>query len=152
MDKEKLRRRLRTVFLNEFDAHLDTLQRGLQSLDAAPEAVEGELVDTLHRTAHSLKGSSRSAGVPILQRAGYALERIFAKVRAERQPPDPQIFRLLFTATDALEDARQQLPAQWDLTGRPIEKLLPHLEAAAEGNHHPAPPERADVPGGSFPG
>lgn len=131
MDKEKLRQRLFGIFLGEFDRYLETLRSDLGGLEREPNGpASAEQIERLHRDSHGLKGAARAAGVPVLQQTFFGLERLMASVRDGRRPVDPELLALLAAAAEALGDVRPRLDGQQDLSGPPLEPLLPRLEAA----------------------
>lgn len=133
MDKEKLRQRLFGIFLGEFDRYLETLKADLGGLEREPNGpASTEQIERLHRDSHGLKGAARAAGVPVLQQTFFGLERLMASVREGRRPVDSEVLGLLAAAAEALGEARQKLNAQQDLSGSPLEPLLPRLEAALQ--------------------
>lgn len=131
MDREKLRQRLFGIFLGEFDRYLETLKSDLSGLECDPTGpVSAEQIERLHRDSHGLKGAARAAGVPVLQQTFFGLERLMASVRDGHRPVDAELLGLLAATAVALGDARQKLHEQQDLSGPPLEPLLPRIEAA----------------------
>jgi two-component system chemotaxis sensor kinase CheA len=132
MDKEKLRERLLGIFVSEVEGHVTALREGLAALETGAAIPGGEdPVVALRRAAHTVKGAARSAGVPVLQNAGWAMERIFRAAEEGRCRLDGDLVHLLLQATDAIDEARQRLCEKRDLTGAPLESLLGTLEEAA---------------------
>jgi two-component system chemotaxis sensor kinase CheA len=61
MDQQKLIERLMGTFLLELEEHLRSLNRELLLLEKTPPGSErSELLTTLFRAAHSLKGAARA--------------------------------------------------------------------------------------------
>src|SRR5689334_1396825 len=110
MDKEELTRRLMATFLGELEEHVRALNRDLLALEKAPAGeVRTELVKTLFRTAHSLKGAARSVDVKLVESVCHRLEEILAGVRDGSLALSPERFQLLFAAADAIQDAGSRL-------------------------------------------
>lgn len=120
------------TYLAELEKHVHALNRDLLALEKepVPEAAE-ELLAVIFRTAHSLKGASHSVSVTVVESACHRLEEILAGLRDRRLELTPDLVQLLFTATDAIEDAGSRLRGKQDLTSAPLAMLLPRLEAAA---------------------
>jgi two-component system, chemotaxis family, sensor kinase CheA len=111
---------------------------------ASSPARAGELIASLLRTVHSVKGASRAVSLTLVEMACHGLEEVVSTV-PRGQPTPPEVYELGFAFADALDDARQRLALKQDLSGSPLEALLPQLNAAA----HPAtaqPAPQAPVP------
>src|SRR5262245_24841451 len=134
MDKEKLVKRLMATFLEELEDHVRALNRDLLALEKdAAGAERAELLKTLFRTAHSLKGASRSVNVNLIEGACHQLEEILSSARDGLVRLGREHFSLLFETADAIEEAGMRLREQQDLQEAPLASLLPRLEAAARG-------------------
>jgi two-component system, chemotaxis family, sensor kinase CheA len=132
-ERDDLGERLRATFLQELDEQVHELNAGLLALEqgsAAPETVR-----SLFRSAHTIKGAARVAGVAVIEEACHALESVFADVRDARRRLAGADFSLLFAVVDALADAGARLRGGSDAAGGPLAALLPRLAglAAAEG-------------------
>jgi two-component system chemotaxis sensor kinase CheA len=148
MDREQLQQRLMGTFLGELEEHVRTLNRDLLLLEkdsgdsrapldsargALSDSRRAELIDTLFRAVHSLKGAAHSVNVHAIETACHRLEGVLAAARDGRYALNPNSLQLFFTATDALKDAGERLRAQQPLIDAPIQALLPRLDAAARG-------------------
>src|SRR5271155_5826207 len=97
MDKDQLVKRLMTTFLEELEEHVQAFNRDLLALKKDPSAAErAERLKTLFRSAHSLKGASRSVNVGLLEKACHGLEEILAAVQEGKMALSPDLFSLLF--------------------------------------------------------
>jgi two-component system chemotaxis sensor kinase CheA len=132
VDQDKLIQRLMATFLVEMGEHVRALNRDLLALEKeeAPSA-RADLVTTLFRSAHSLKGAARSVNVTVVESACHQLETILASARDGTLTIGPDLFRLLFEAADAIEDAGKRLGEKEALEAAPLAKLLPRLKAAS---------------------
>ncbi|MBI5444351.1 MAG: Hpt domain-containing protein, partial [Deltaproteobacteria bacterium] len=132
MDQDKLIQRLMATFLAELDEHVRALNRDLLALEKEPTpSARAELVTTLFRTAHSLKGAARAVNVPLIESACHELETILASARAGTLTIGPEVFPLLFEAADAIEISGKRLGEQESLEATPLARLLPRLKTAA---------------------
>src|SRR5260221_3862923 len=139
MDKEKLVQRLIETFLGELEEHARSFNRDLLALEGEPPAEKrAEILRTLFRTAHSLKGASRSVGVGHVEAACHKLEGIIEGIRDGHVPLRPELFQLLFATVDGVEEVGTALREQRDLSGVALVRLLPRLESA--GRATAAPP------------
>src|SRR5262249_27002035 len=106
MDKETLVKQLMTTFLEELDEHVCALNRDLLELEKSSSAEQRqELLKTLFRTAHSLKGASRSVNVGLLEEVCHRLEEILAALQDGRLTLDAELFAALFAAADGIEES-----------------------------------------------
>jgi two-component system chemotaxis sensor kinase CheA len=153
MDREDLARRLMATFLGELDEHVRALNRDLLALEKDPGDRRAELLKSLYRTAHSLKGAARSVNVDVIEAACHRLEEILGGARDGTCPLDPTLVQLIFTAADGLEEAGRRLRDKQDAAGSALEALLPGLDAAARAGLPVAvPPAAAPAPAASSAG
>ncbi|OJH41291.1 hybrid sensor histidine kinase/response regulator [Cystobacter ferrugineus] len=132
MDRDRLAQALMATFLEELEGHVAALNRDLLALEkATTPARAGELMNSLLRTVHSVKGASRAVSVGLIETACHRLEEVLAAVD-NQGPAHPELMELCFATADALDDAGRRLAAKQDLKGTPLEELLPRLEEAAQ--------------------
>lgn len=130
MSRDELAERLYATFVAELDDQVRALNADLLALEASP--ADAERIRSLFRSAHAVKGAARVANVPAVEDACHALESLFARIRDGETALDRAVFELLFTAVDALADARDRLRDRRPLDGAPLSAILPQLHAAAE--------------------
>ncbi len=131
MDKDKLLKRLMATFLEELEEHVGALNRELLALEKEAEPPRRvELLQTLFRSAHSLKGAARSVNVAPIEGACHQMEEILSAARDGTTALPPEVFSLLFATADAIEEAAMRLREQQDLSSSPLAAVLPRLEAA----------------------
>src|SRR5438128_1359785 len=112
MDKEKLQKRLLATFRDELAEHVRALNEGILALEKAPAGPgAAELLKSLFRAAHSLKGAARAVAVRPIEAACHHLEETLRSLQSGALALDAEVFGLLFRAADALEDARKRLAA-----------------------------------------
>src|SRR4051812_4566629 len=117
------------TFLGELEERLQALNQDLLALEKAPDGpLRSELLTSLLRTAHSLKGAAASVGASPIEAACHRLEEIFDAARDSQLTLAPEVFGLLFTSADAINEAGarlrdQQKPHEGGLAG-----LLPTLQ------------------------
>jgi len=134
VDREKLRERLLVTFLGELEEHARTLEANALALEKAPEDGRAELLATLFRAAHSLKGAARSAGVPLIEGACHRLEELLGGARDGWMPTGSGFVQTLLSAADALSDAARRMRAKEDLDAGPLRFVLEKLEGAKTSN------------------
>jgi len=104
-ENDALLTRLLAIFQVEAAEHLKSMTSLLQALQqGAPSAVQGTLLESLFREAHSLKGAARSVGASDLEAVCMGLESTLAALK--RQPPEtlpPVWFENTYRIVDELE-------------------------------------------------
>ncbi|MGH7819999.1 MAG: chemotaxis protein CheA, partial [Candidatus Binatia bacterium] len=145
MEKEMLIQRLMATFLGELEEHVHALNRDLLALEKDAGEGRTELVRSLFRTVHSLKGAARAVNVALVEKTCHGLENILGGARDGLFPVGPELIGLLFEAADALKDAGDRLRTKEDLAGGPLALLLPRLETRSRSPRAsgPAPPATA---------
>jgi len=122
------------TFLEELEGHIRSLSRGLVALQSTTsEIVRSDLIDSLLRTTHSLKGAAQSVRQEPLSRACHLLEEILIRLRETPggMEADTDGVSLLLATTDAFAEAGSRLRNEDDLEGAKITNLLPRLEKLA---------------------
>lgn len=147
MDRDRLAQALLATFLEELEGHVVSLNRELLALERETvPARMAELVASLLRTLHSVKGAARAASATRVETACHRMEELLEQVR-DAGAGTPDVYELCFTTVDALDDAGRRLAAREDLAGSPLERLLPQLErAAGRRAGAPAPTSAAPPP------
>ena len=143
MDRDRLALALMATFLEELEGHVAALNRDLLALEKAPSPTRTEeLMTSLLRTVHSVKGASRAVSEGIIELACHRLEEVLLAVHRGGRT-SPELMELCFATVDALDDAGRRLAQKQELKGSPLEELLPRLE---EATHAPEPRPTAPRP------
>lgn len=115
-------KRLLATFRLEAREHIDALFAGMAELERTPEENRRiELVETVFREAHSLKGAARSVDQTQIEGICQSLETTFSAMKHKELVPAPELF-------DSLHSTLNQLSALLDETG-----AAPHIAPAAPG-------------------
>lgn len=94
-------RRLHATFSVEAREHLAAMFAGLTALErTSDEARQAELVETIFREAHSLKGASGAVGLTQVERACQSIESTFAAMKRKELVLVPELFDDLHRALD----------------------------------------------------
>lgn len=128
MDREALAKRLMATFLDEHDELVRAIGRDVLALEHAAGAERTELVRSLFRSAHSLKGAARTVNVRVVEVACHGLETILVKARDGDQTLSPAVVELVLAAVDAMTDAAGLLREGRPLEGSSLDALLPKIE------------------------
>ncbi|MCL6456760.1 MAG: chemotaxis protein CheA [Gorillibacterium sp.] len=90
-----------SMFIDEATEHLQALNVNLLELEQNPKNTE--VVNTIFRSAHTLKGMSATMGFEDLASLTHQMENVLDLVRNGKLAMDSYTFDSLFKSTDALE-------------------------------------------------
>lgn len=90
-----------SVFIDESRDHLQAMNEQLLLLEQSPEDIG--IVQTIFRSAHTLKGMSATMGFEDIASLTHEMENVLDLVRNEKLSMSEPIFECLFKGTDALE-------------------------------------------------
>jgi two-component system chemotaxis sensor kinase CheA len=88
------------TFLAESEENLAGIEQALLALEASPD--DAEVVKTLFRAAHTLKGNALALGFPAIGELAHATEDLLAQIRNGSLRADRSVISLLLRAEDAL--------------------------------------------------
>ena len=133
--EEEFLRSLRATFKVEAAEHLQAIGSGLLELEKATEpASQQQIVETVFRAAHSLKGAARAVNLTEIELLCQSLEELFAAWKRRESLPTPATLDAAHRVIDNMAQAIAVPPAQ------PIERhaeerfiAAPHLIAAPTG-------------------
>jgi len=121
----------RQAFLQESADHLASMEAGLLELRSAPADIE--LLNSIFRSAHSIKGGAGSFGMTNLVRFTHSLENLLDRMRSLEIQASDEVIDLLLRSVDVLRgllDAGQnadqdaEMPADAQELDARIEALL----------------------------
>jgi two-component system chemotaxis sensor kinase CheA len=121
LNKEELAARLRATFVTELEEQVREMNANLLVLEAEP--MRPEPLRSLFRSAHTLKGAARAAGVQTVEDVCHSLESLLANARDGSIRLSDEDFKTLFAAVDAIGDAGERLRAGDPLDGAPIDAM-----------------------------
>ncbi len=105
--------RLLETFQVEADEHLKVLSDGLIALEKKPSKAEhDQIVESIYREAHSLKGAARSVNQRTIQEICQELENILSAMKNGIIEPSRKMFDALHRTVDALEKGLKEPPDQ----------------------------------------
>lgn len=146
MTDEDFLRKLREAFIGEADEHLQAMTAGLLALEKSPPAPQKkEIVETVFRDAHSLKGAARAVSRSDIEGVCQALESIFSQWKQEDASVAAETFDLLNRALDLVARLMRAPDAPKGAAERAeITDLVQQLASVHEPAHAPtAPPPEA---------
>lgn len=95
--------RLLATFRIEAQDHIDALFAGVAELERAPDGTRcAEIVETIFREAHSLKGAARSVNLTQIESACQSLETTFAAMKQQELSPTADLLDRLHQALNQL--------------------------------------------------
>lgn len=138
-------KKLLATFRVEADEHLKAMSAGLIELEKKPATDRyAEIIETVFREAHSLKGAARAVNLKEIESVCQPLESVFAALKNRQLPVSQPLFDLLYQVVDTLAgllapgaatpESHQAIPAL----------LIRQLDDAAQGRF--AAPKMAQAP------
>jgi two-component system chemotaxis sensor kinase CheA len=144
--REELKRQLMVTFHAELKEHLGTLNKGLLALEEGPPQEERKpLLADLFRAAHSLKGAARAVDLRDIENIAHRMEDVLGAVQRGELSPASDLFDLLFSAADALEEAMAAHLRGESLPTQQRNRLLVRLEAALRGDIETPTQENTEI-------
>jgi two-component system chemotaxis sensor kinase CheA len=143
MDIE-FQKRLLATFHDETKEHLAAISAGLIELEKATGTEKRpELLESVFREAHSLKGAARSVGMNGIESLSHALEGVFAGFMRQEVVLSPALFDLLHRATDTIYKLLLSGETDGNASGTiSVMELVTSLEQTAKRlSSRPSPPE-----------
>jgi len=129
-----------TMFIAESKEHLQAMNDNLLELEKNPDDLS--IVQSIFRSAHTLKGMSATMGFADLASLTHEMENVLDLVRNGKLAMNGDIFDVLFKSLDSLENMVQDIVAggtgQMDVSG-----VVAELKAVAEGKPSSAGAGRA---------
>ena len=119
------------AFFEESLEGLDAMEAALLALD---EGGDAELVHSIFRAAHSIKGGSATFGFPDMAALTHEAETLLDQVRDGRRPIDKPIIELMLRTVDCLRGMFDRAQSAQPLADAQSESLKQELAAAAGHN------------------
>ena len=99
-DNRELIEQLRTVFFEEAEDGLAVMESGLLRLDQGER--DPELINSIFRAAHSIKGGSGTFGLDELVDFTHCMETLLDRMRSQQHPIDAPTISVLLQSVDYL--------------------------------------------------
>jgi len=97
-------KQLLATFAAEADEHLNAISTGLLELEKTPAAArQKELIETIFREAHSLKGAARAVDQTDIESVCQPLESVFSALKLGELAPSLALFDLFHQTVNGLE-------------------------------------------------
>lgn len=140
--QEEFLKRLRATFREEAWEHCRALSAGLLALEKKPEpAQSAEIIESVFREAHSLKGAARSVGFRNIESLCQALESLFGTMKHGKVVMNEAVYDVTHQAVDEVyklieAPEAESLPAQRTR----IKEMVQRLESIAAEAPQKSPP------------
>lgn len=132
---------LMATFKVEAQEHLKGLTDGLLALEGGPPAEQRqELVETIFREAHSLKGAARAVDLVAVQDVCQSLENMLSELKQGKMEFSPELFDKLYGIVDLIEQKLRDPNREIVLEKAPPVKLKEEGKVC-----EPSPPLANDV-------
>jgi len=135
---DEFAKRLLAIFKVEADEHLKNITSGLIELekDIDPK-VTAEIIETVLREAHSLKGAARAVNLTDIETICQSLENVFSAVKHREIHPDPFMFDTLHQAVDILNELNPSFPNEAVADKDEITKIIEKITKIGTGQAGP---------------
>lgn len=138
---EEFIHQLRATFKIEADEHLQSIGAGLLDLEKTPTPeAQREIVETVFRAAHSLKGAARAVDFIEIESLCQSLEDVFASWKRRESVPSSAALDTLHRALDAISAT---LASPTGSGGPGVSPDLASLRQALRQAGTPSPPSSA---------
>jgi two-component system chemotaxis sensor kinase CheA len=140
-------KRLRETFRIEAGEHVRAMSTGLIELEKTTDAEKrANIIETMFREAHSLKGAARSVGMQDIEPLCQALEDVFAALKRQEIALDPALLDLLHQTVNGIAlltpyAETEQAKTRQQQTG----ELVRQLDKASNRATMPKKPENIEI-------
>lgn len=119
------------LFIQEVEESLELLESGLLELEQ--KGRQAEIIDSVFRAAHTIKGGARLMGFPNIEKLSHYMEESLDKVRAGDLGLNSAMISLLLKGADAIRTGTSHLMEHQEESQDVFESLLEELAACARG-------------------
>jgi len=137
-------KRFQETFFEEAEEHLGTIESGLLSLNE--HGADAELLNTIFRSAHSIKGAAGSFGFNELAQLTHVMENVLDRLRSGRLEPNEAITQKLLRASDVLSEL-VAATRRGDAASVPTDVVVADLKAELTDAPEGSPAASAPRPG-----
>lgn len=126
------------IFFQESEEHIQNLESSLLKLEESPD--DKELLNSIFRAAHTIKGSAGSIGLIAISDFTHLLETILDKLRNHEMQADSGLVNLLLQSVDCIKVMVKDVKDEGEADSSIAESLRPRLEAVLGGSGGVTPP------------
>ncbi len=92
------------TYLEESREHLADIETNLLNIEEAGANIDEELVNTVFRAAHSIKGGAGFFNLVKIRDLGHKIENVLDMIRGHEMVPTPEIINILLLSFDKLRE------------------------------------------------
>lgn len=122
------------LFLDELEEQLQMLEESILSLEQQGE--EPEVIQTVFRVAHTLKGSSAVMGFEEMKNLTHEMENILDKIRNNTMHIDRELINLLFQCLDMLRALKSDFVTDREHIATDTSEMVELLRQRLDPNLH----------------
>jgi two-component system chemotaxis sensor kinase CheA len=139
----------RQTFVQESQDHIASMETGLIQLRSAPD--DAELLNSIFRSAHSIKGGAGSFGMQNLVQFTHALESLLDRLRSMEMRATDEVIGILLQSVDVVgnllgADADAPMPADALALEERIKALMADESASTEADADVLPAQESEQP------
>lgn len=130
-------------FVVESNEHLADVENQLLEIESGGAEIDLDLVNTVFRAVHSVKGAAGFLGLETINKLAHSLENVLNKIRNQELVPTPENTDVMLRAADTL---RTLVNDTANSNSFDPSSFITELEAAEEGAVAPQQVEEAEQP------
>ncbi len=119
-------KKLYGIFVDEATERIAELEDGLLEIEKSPG--DKELINTIFRAAHTIKGSSGSIGLTDISKFTHGMEEILDMVREDKIVPEKTLISVLLGATDRIKEMVEAVASETEFDFGRCEGLMKQME------------------------
>lgn len=124
-------------FVVESTEHLAGIEHQLLTIEAAGADIDVELVNTVFRGVHSIKGAAGFLGLTTINELAHSLENVLNLMRERQLVPTSHIVDVMLKSADQLRHLVQDVAGSNSVN---VSDLVSMLQSIASGNAEPSVP------------
>ncbi len=133
-------------FVEDCREHLDHIEASLMDIEAAGDNQDPEVVNSVFRAAHSIKGGAGMLGFDAIKTLSHKLENVLHMVRSQEMKPTKGVVSVLLEGFDKLSEMVNDITQSEDISiGAQVAKLVALAEQGNVGASAPVEPVKIDV-------
>jgi two-component system chemotaxis sensor kinase CheA len=117
-------------FVVESSVHLAQVEGQLLEIESAGGNVDIDLVNTVFRAVHSVKGAAGFLGLTVINALAHSLENVLNMIRSQTLVPNPRSINVLLKASDQLRQMVEQVSTSNAID---VTAIIAELDALAAG-------------------
>ena len=131
VNDEAFLKELQSMFQMEAEEHIKALCTGLLDLEKIPVMDEqDQIIETIYREAHSLKGASRAVNLMEVEQICQSLESVLACIKRRELELTAEVFDTLHSVVD---DLNMALQGPEKINAAEVVRTLDKLKAEQQG-------------------